>query len=241
EHPGVSDAVTLNVSSGEMVRLWTFVAVPGGEKDMEAGALAFLRAGLPSYMVPERVVVLPALPLMPNGKVDRRRLLALAEAPAAARPPAGQTGNPVEAKLLAAWKDILGRTDLHPAESFSSIGGDSLSYVSAYLALEQEIGLVPDNWAHLSIADLARAGEFRQGGRWSTKIESPILIRAIAICLVVAEHMQLVGYGASATSALFWVSGLLFGQLQLFSTASSGSVRNIFRLLAGVLAPLLLL
>jgi acyl-CoA synthetase (AMP-forming)/AMP-acid ligase II len=72
-HPGVSQAVAVGwpVKDGSAEGLVAFVS--GVELD-PARITAGLRQVLPDYMTPRRVIVLDALPLNANGKVDRNAL-----------------------------------------------------------------------------------------------------------------------------------------------------------------------
>ncbi|MCP5150482.1 MAG: amino acid adenylation domain-containing protein [Chromatiales bacterium] len=85
-----------------------------------------LRAELPDYMVPSAFVVLDALPVTPNGKVDRARLPApdqgaeLAGGPRAA--PRGET----EQALAAIWGEVLRVGEVWRDDDFFEIGGHSL-------------------------------------------------------------------------------------------------------------------
>src|SRR5204863_9073128 len=76
-HPGVRQAVAALRSNAQGPRLVAYV-VPekgaGETGDLPAELAAYLRALLPGPMVPTAWKVLPALPLSPNGKVDRRAL-----------------------------------------------------------------------------------------------------------------------------------------------------------------------
>lgn len=85
---------------------------------------SYLEQKLPDYMVPSTFVVLEALPLTANGKVDRHTLPApiqteLAGAYVAPRSPA-------EEKLARIWSDLLGvkRVGIH--DNFFELGGHSL-------------------------------------------------------------------------------------------------------------------
>lgn len=92
-HPQVDQVAAVSVGAGAAARLLAFV-VPGGgldggapvpfefERDLEAFAAQRLNA----YMLPSRWLYLPSLPLNANGKVDKRRLRALADDMLAGRP-----------------------------------------------------------------------------------------------------------------------------------------------------------
>ena len=87
----------------------------------------FLQEKLPDYMVPSAFVLMDALPLTSNGKVDRRALpesdqarLKLESAYVAPRTPTEQT-------LVDIWKELLKVEQVGVNDNFFELGGDSSS------------------------------------------------------------------------------------------------------------------
>jgi amino acid adenylation domain-containing protein len=238
--PGVGQAITLNVGAFGEPRLAVFAE---GGADPET-VRAQLTARLPAYMVPAEIEALAKLPLLPNGKIDRQALIARGRAPTAAPAPAAAKRplGGVEAALVESWRSFFGRQTVTPASSFAGLGGDSLSYVSAYLSLEAALGEVPDQWTTMTIAELAATAQPADRRRSAfVTVESAILMRAIAICVVVGSHFGLFFSGGAGTSALLWVSGSIFGGLQLREMDHDARLAPIGRLLKSILIPLYLI
>jgi amino acid adenylation domain-containing protein len=86
----------------------------------------FLRSLLPEHMVPASFVILNELPLLPNGKLDRRAL----PVPEAVRPDLPQTfvaPRPgIEQSLAGIWSDLLGLSQIGIYDNFFDLGGHSL-------------------------------------------------------------------------------------------------------------------
>jgi amino acid adenylation domain-containing protein len=86
----------------------------------------FLKARLPDYMLPSAFVLLDALPLNANGKVDRQAL----PAPGHARPAIAHTfvapRTPVEELVSGIWADVLNLDRVGVADNFFELGGHSL-------------------------------------------------------------------------------------------------------------------
>jgi acyl-CoA synthetase (AMP-forming)/AMP-acid ligase II/aryl carrier-like protein len=78
---------------------------------------------LPEHMMPGAIVMLDALPLSPNGKVDRRALPA-PERTAAAASPAPR--DEMEARVAGVWRDVLGVDRIGVHDNFFDLGGTSL-------------------------------------------------------------------------------------------------------------------
>ncbi|GAA1000928.1 hypothetical protein GCM10009555_104660 [Acrocarpospora macrocephala] len=108
EHPGASIA-----GSGE------HRAVTAAVRSAELRAMT--AAVLPDYMVPAAVVVLDALPLLPNGKLDRNALPA-PDFTIAGRAPEGET----EQALAAIFAEVLGLPGIGADDDFFAQGGDSI-------------------------------------------------------------------------------------------------------------------
>ncbi|NMF64891.1 non-ribosomal peptide synthetase [Brasilonema octagenarum] len=86
----------------------------------------FLLEQLPDYMVPAAFVMLDALPLAPNGKVDRRML----PAPGKARPELEKAfvapRTPQEQTLAEVWAEVLDIEQVGIHDNFFELGGDSI-------------------------------------------------------------------------------------------------------------------
>src|SRR6185312_9283543 len=90
----------------------------------EAALRSRLRERLPEYMLPQHFVVLAALPLLPNGKIDRARLPApLAAAPAVAR---AAPRDELERQIAQAMAAVLGGLEPGLDDDFFEHGGHSL-------------------------------------------------------------------------------------------------------------------
>jgi amino acid adenylation domain-containing protein len=96
---------------------------------------AQLAERLPAYMVPAAVVVIDALLLTPNGKLDNRALPAPDYTGGGYRAPVTQ----VEKNLAGIYADVLGIDRVGVDESFFDLGGDSLSAMRLIAAVNTSL------------------------------------------------------------------------------------------------------
>jgi thioesterase domain-containing protein/acyl carrier protein len=117
--------------------------VPTGDAVPDVAELrAFLRERLPEAMIPTAFVVLPAFPLNPSGKVDRKALPAPEWSERRAAFVAPET--PAEQALAALWAEILGGVftagTIGAEDSFFELGGTSLQAAILVISLESRLG-----------------------------------------------------------------------------------------------------
>jgi hypothetical protein len=155
-HPQVAEAVVLvrEVGSGERA-LCAYVAT---REPLEVDAVREYLAGmLPSYMMPAHITLLERLPLLGNGKVDRKALLAL-ETTVHSAAPYEAPESAVERALAAIWMDLLGADSVSIHDNFFELGGHSLLLLRAHERLEilyPGVVKVTDLFANPTIAKLA--------------------------------------------------------------------------------------
>ncbi len=115
-----------------------------------------LAAGLPDYMVPSAIVPLDAIPLTPNGKLDRAALPAPGFASTGGRAPS----SPREAMLVEVFAEILGAPQVGVDDDFFDLGGDSITAVQLVSRARKagvEFGGVREVFRSPTVAGLALA------------------------------------------------------------------------------------
>ena len=126
KHSGVTDtAIVLHQDSTGNKRLVGYV-VRINEAVTEANLRAHVQAQLPEYMVPSEFVFLKAMPLTPNGKIDRRALASMSSETAPGTNAAGEISDPLQKELIQIWQELLGRKGIGIRDNFFELGGHSL-------------------------------------------------------------------------------------------------------------------
>jgi amino acid adenylation domain-containing protein len=150
QHPTVREVVVLARQDTPGDRRLVAYVVPAAASEIQSSILRdYLHTKLPDYMVPAAFVQLEALPLLPNGKVDRRSLPAPQwdhQATEAYVPPS----NDLEKTIAGIWQDLLPVDQVGLDDSFFELGGHSLLIVQAHRRLSK----MTDR--ELSITDMFR-------------------------------------------------------------------------------------
>ncbi|HZI58659.1 MAG TPA: non-ribosomal peptide synthetase, partial [Verrucomicrobiae bacterium] len=181
EHPAVAKVVVLCIGQqatsyepGSEQQEPTLVAciVPSNGAELEAfePALAtewrmFLRERLPAYMIPGRFLMVPSMPLLPNGKIDRGRLAGQAlqamKSYSANQDSSNQSAQAMREKILDSFAVVLNLplSDDLANHCFLDLGGDSMqamriiAVIMSKYALELKLSELLGNAPLSSIAD----------------------------------------------------------------------------------------
>lgn len=138
---GVREAVatTFVDATGTKALVAYVVARQAAQLDQETLKVK-LAVSLPDFMVPARVMVLPALPLSANGKVDRKALPApSSQALATKEYVAPRTDT--ERRLGVIWEQVLEHRPIGVTDNFFALGGDSLLAVVLASRIERDLGI----------------------------------------------------------------------------------------------------
>ncbi|MEZ0071311.1 amino acid adenylation domain-containing protein [Planotetraspora sp. GP83] len=139
-HPEIGAAVvtTREDRPGDK-RLVAYVVPANGHAATPSELRAFLAGSLPVFMLPAAFVTLDALPLSPNGKLDRRALPA----------PEGRAGSDgyvaprteTERTLADIWAEVLGAPRVGIDDDFFALGGDSIQAARALSRVRATCGV----------------------------------------------------------------------------------------------------
>lgn len=156
-HPGLRESLVLaRDEEGQHKRLVAYL-VPEADPPTVTDLRRFLLDRLPDHMVPATYVFLEAMPLSPNGKVNRKAL----PEPEQTRPQLNTTFVPpaTESETILAdiWAKLLGVAQVGRFDNFFELGGDSiLSIQVVSRANRAGLHLTPTQvFQHQTIAELA--------------------------------------------------------------------------------------
>lgn len=129
--------------------------------------------------LPPQTIAVSRVPDFPRTLVGKPDRAALPELP----------GPSVRADSVAeTFAVVLGRS-VSPDDSFVSLGGDSLSFIELYVRLERILGALPDDWQERSVAELS--GLPGRARRFTAVLETPVVLRFLAIVFIVGSHIGL--------------------------------------------------
>ncbi|MEM9174955.1 MAG: amino acid adenylation domain-containing protein [Myxococcota bacterium] len=154
-HPDVeAGAVVVQTPAGQP-QLVAFFSTAGDPQAVADALPGWLAETLPAPMRPHRIEALDAVPLTPNGKVDRKALPEVTtRAAGASRAPETD----VETRLVRCWCEALGRDAVGLDDNLFELGGDSITGMQIIgLAREAGLHLTPRQlFEHQTVAGQAR-------------------------------------------------------------------------------------
>ncbi|MEH2121095.1 amino acid adenylation domain-containing protein [Nostoc sp.] len=138
QHPKVRETlVVVHSASADSQDLVAYVVLQKEQTLTITELRNFLESKLPNYMIPAAFVMLEALPLSPNGKVDRKAL----PVPDNSRPQLEAVYQPpqteAEKTIADIWQELLHIEDVGIHDNFFELGGHSLLLVQTHSKLQK--------------------------------------------------------------------------------------------------------
>lgn len=124
KHPAIGETVVIAREDRPGEKRLVAYLVPAQDHVAIDEVREFVKSRLPEYMVPAAFVVLKALPVMHNGKVDRRQL----PEPEQSQPETERIAprTIIEEMLTVVWSELLGVEHIGVHDNFFDLGGHSL-------------------------------------------------------------------------------------------------------------------
>lgn len=142
-HPLVQECAVM-VHGDQPDEKYLAAYVVTGDKSLSTLNLRnYLRNLLPDYMVPSVFIFLEAMPLTPNGKLNRLALPRPTRTVSDEKDPKNFTSprNSVEQKIAAIWMDLLKLDRVGVHDDFFDLGGHSLMSVRMFARIERDLGV----------------------------------------------------------------------------------------------------
>lgn len=139
EHPSVRECVlVLREDTPGDQRLVGYLT-PDGRAPDPNDIRKHLRKDLPEYMVPSDIVVLDAMPLTPNGKIDRKQLPAPQSAGQSSAAAYEAPKDELQQTIVNIWQDTLKLDKVGVKDNFFDLGGHSLLIVRVHQLLKAQV------------------------------------------------------------------------------------------------------
>lgn len=140
DFPGIqaSLAIPLDDSGGNKRIVAYVVGAKNASLDL-TDLRSFLKQKLPDYMLPSAFMVLPSIPLTPNGKIDRSQLPVPGDSKSA-EPEYMPARDELEFQLTKIWEKVLGVKRVGVHDNFFDLGGHSLLAIKLFIQVERLTG-----------------------------------------------------------------------------------------------------
>jgi amino acid adenylation domain-containing protein len=137
QHPAVQESTAMiREDQPGLKQLVAYIVPPPQELVIPTGHefRQFLKEKLPDYMVPSAIMILNAIPLLHNGKVNYRQLpVPVPESTTFVAP-----RSDLEQQLTSIWEKILGISSIGVHDNFFNLGGHSLLAVALINQIEKQ-------------------------------------------------------------------------------------------------------
>ena len=163
EHPAVQEAVVVAREGAAGNKRLVAYLVHEPERAIQIGEVqGYLKVHLPEYMVPAAFVCLETLPLLPNGKLDRKALPEPDDSVEREEMEYVAPRTPTEERLASIWAEVLTLKQVGIYDNFFAIGGHSLLITQVLTRVQDAFQLslpVRTLFKNPTIAGLAQAVE----------------------------------------------------------------------------------
>lgn len=223
---------------------------------LDRGRTIARQLGLPATAVNLQPVL--EIPTLHNSKTDYRSIAAWPKAANDAADDAtldSETGHDSKktaplAALQRVYRNALGLSRVEPTDSFVSLNGDSLSYVSASVGVERTLRKLPAGWTEQTLEELAAQAP-ASATSWTERIrqlpkqlfatvETATVFRCVAILLIMLGHTGLHDTQGSAHALLVLVGMNLF-RFQLQKPDPRRALLKTVGLVVGISLPVYIL
>ncbi|MBW4671553.1 MAG: amino acid adenylation domain-containing protein [Cyanomargarita calcarea GSE-NOS-MK-12-04C] len=192
EYKQIDDVTIIAQESGETDKELVAYVVGSTTIDI-ADVRNYLEQKLPNYMIPTHIICLDRLPLMANGKLDRRALPKPEELKQSAPDKYEAPRSQIEVQLVQICAEVLTQKQIGIDDNFLLLGANSLKIIQIVSRVRQWLG-VDLNWkevfGNLNVRKLALIVQAKQGRHLP-------LVEKVAL----TEY-----YPLSETQRQFWVS-----------------------------------
>ncbi len=183
QHPAVQEAIALvrEDNPGDK-RLVAYIVANSTLKTQESALIrdlrGFLKEKLPQYMVPSAFVLLEAMPLTPNGKIDRRSLPVPDANRAEFEDDLAEPRTADEQVIAQIWAEVLGLERVGIYDNFFELGGHSLLATQAISRLREAFKVEVPLRSLFESPTVATLSESLSKFRGERKLEAPPIERA---------------------------------------------------------------
>ena len=171
-HPQIRDAlIAVDEDALGEKRLLAYYTGKDGRQLPISDIRASLAASLPEYMVPSIFIPIDAMPLTPNGKIDRGALPRPEEDAGNQRNYSAPEGD-TERRIAEIWADLLKQERVGRDDNFFDLGGHSLLAMRAVARIRQSTGISLDLPTFFEAATIANIAQL--AGSAPSQTKSPI-------------------------------------------------------------------